>query len=155
MSFEVGQLVLCKVPSYPKWPGVIVPESEIPSEVLKARKGKTHCVFFFGNDPSFFWGDSKSLFPLSVPECDKLSKKSKGVIKKAFAHALQHQDDFLEVLKERDGDVDGVDEVELDDGDLDDVELDEDVEKDDEEEPEEEVVEEEAEAEEEDRKSVV
>ena len=117
-SFKPKQRVLAKMPGYSPWPAFLVPDDQIPEDVLKAqpKKGKRYCVIFIP-DGDYCWISDKGINNLSdeqlkasladIPlDIKRKMKNLKGVvrgkstpIKNAIAAAdgLSY-DDFLDHL---------------------------------------------------------
>ncbi|EJS41225.1 YLR455W [Saccharomyces arboricola H-6] len=53
-DIRTGDLVLCKVGSFPPWPAVIFPQRLLRNDVYRKRKTNCVAVCFF-NDPTYYW----------------------------------------------------------------------------------------------------
>ncbi|CAI4048627.1 hypothetical protein SUVZ_12G4770 [Saccharomyces uvarum] len=53
-DIRTGDLVLCKVGSFPPWPAVVFPQRLLRNDVYRKRKSNCVAVCFF-NDPTYYW----------------------------------------------------------------------------------------------------
>lgn len=53
-SWRTGDLVLCKVGSFPPWPAVVFPQRFLRNDVYRKKKPERIAVSFF-NDPTYYW----------------------------------------------------------------------------------------------------
>ena len=60
---KTGDLVLCKVGSFPPWPAVVFPQRLLRKDVYRKRKQNCVAVCFF-NDPTYYWEQPHRLRPL-------------------------------------------------------------------------------------------
>lgn len=65
ISWKTGDLVLCKVGSFPPWPAVIFPQRFLRNDVYKKKKPERIAVSFF-NDPTYYWEYPHKLTPLTT-----------------------------------------------------------------------------------------
>ncbi|CRL00964.1 CLUMA_CG014453, isoform A [Clunio marinus] len=90
-SFNLGDLVWAKMPSYCFWPGRIV-EPNSP-QLAKMKKSPTqNCIFFFGSN-NYAWIEEKMLRPYL--EC-RDEMKSRGKPKDQFQQAMIDIESFIE-----------------------------------------------------------
>ncbi|CCE63869.1 hypothetical protein TPHA_0G00310 [Tetrapisispora phaffii CBS 4417] len=59
-DLKTGDLVLCKVGSFPPWPAVVFPQRYLRNDVYKKRKAARVAVCFF-NDPTYYWEQPQKL----------------------------------------------------------------------------------------------
>ncbi|KHC47667.1 putative protein of unknown function [Candida albicans P60002] len=151
LAFQPRQRVFAKMPGFSAWPAFVVPQEDIPDDVLEAKKrnNKTpYCVIFIP-DGDYYWMSEKGLTELTE---EKLSKALKDVpldIKKKMKNLKGKipgkQSSYKQAIAATDGldydtfrdfliEINGVEEE-----DDDDKEEEEEVEEEQEEEPEEEL----------------
>lgn len=53
-NYRTGDLVLCKVATFPAWPAVVFPQRYLRNDVYKKRKSNKIAVCFF-NDTTYYW----------------------------------------------------------------------------------------------------
>jgi hypothetical protein len=133
-KFEPKDLVLAKMPGYPPWPAYVMPDSEIPPSVLKAKKKTANYCVVFIPDGDFYWMNEKNLEKLSrqklsskideIPSNHKPSKKSSRArttnVNDALLATKMDFDQFMDSVFNNDED-DEEDEEEEDEEQEDDV----------------------------------
>jgi PWWP domain len=97
MSYKVGDLVWCKIGTYPDWPGQVMDPKTAVRRVQEGSKPNTTLVCFFG-DNSHAWvnhtgeGKKRVMFPLN-DEFDSRSVVRKGSLAKVrrllFVHIAE------------------------------------------------------------------
>ncbi|GME68946.1 unnamed protein product [[Candida] boidinii] len=123
-DFKVGDIVLAKMPSYPPWPAMIVPDSVLPENVLSAKPVPNNSnnpkwpVWFF-NDGNYQWTPRPHLKVLTKEIMEKYlsstnSKKRRSALYHAYELALE-QPTLDEIFGDADDDEDEDDEEEEDD----------------------------------------
>ncbi|CAL9729028.1 hypothetical protein MOUN0_F04236 [Monosporozyma unispora] len=77
--WKTGDLVLCKVGSFPPWPAVVFPQRFLRNDVYKKKRSGRIAVCFF-NDPTYYWEQPHRLNPLTSQIIkDKLSGNHNGM----------------------------------------------------------------------------
>lgn len=61
--WKTGDLVLCKVGSFPPWPAVVFPQRFLRNDVYRKKRSGRIAVCFF-NDPTYYWEQPHRLNPL-------------------------------------------------------------------------------------------
>lgn len=61
-ELKTGDLVLCKVGSFPPWPAVVFPQRLLRNDVYRKRRPNCVAVCFF-NDPTYYWEQPHKLRP--------------------------------------------------------------------------------------------
>lgn len=74
-SWKTGDLVLCKVGSFPPWPAVIFPQRFLRDDVYKKKKPERIAVSFF-NDPTYYWEFPHKLMALTPKLIDSTLKNN-------------------------------------------------------------------------------
>lgn len=62
--WKTGDLVLCKVGSFPPWPAVVFPQRFLRKDVYRKKRPGRIAVCFF-NDPTYYWEQPHRLNPLN------------------------------------------------------------------------------------------
>lgn len=73
-DLKTGDLVLCKVGTFPPWPAVVFPQKFLRNDVYRKRKANTIAVCFF-NDPTYYWENPLKLKRLNSAIIDKFLEK--------------------------------------------------------------------------------
>ncbi|QLG72252.1 hypothetical protein HG535_0C06070 [Zygotorulaspora mrakii] len=76
-SLKTGDLVLCKVGSFPPWPAVVYPQSLLRSDVYRKKKPNCIAVCFF-NDPTYYWEQPNRLSRLDPHTIDEYLTRNNG-----------------------------------------------------------------------------
>lgn len=93
-SLKTGDLVLCKVGSFPPWPAVVFPQRLLRNDVYRKRKQNCVAVCFF-NDPTYYWEQPHRLNRLESDEMDEfLSLNSSVTAQPELIEAYQQAKDF-------------------------------------------------------------
>ncbi|AQZ12012.1 YLR455W [Zygosaccharomyces parabailii] len=69
-NLKTGDLVLCKVGSFPPWPAVVFPQRLLRNDVYRKRRANCIAVCFF-NDPTYYWEQPHKLKSLNRSMIDK------------------------------------------------------------------------------------
>lgn len=69
-DWKTGDLVLCKVGSFPPWPAVIFPQRLLRNDVYRKRRANCVAVCFF-NDPTYYWEQPHRLKSLDTSMIEK------------------------------------------------------------------------------------
>ena len=135
-KFEPKDLVLAKMPGYPPWPAYVMPDSQIPPSVLKAKKKTANYCVVFIPDGDFYWMNEKNLEKLSrqklsskideIPSNHKPSKKSSRArttnVNDALLATKMDFDQFMDSVFNNDEDEEEVEDEEEEDVEEDDGE---------------------------------
>lgn len=93
-GLRTGDLVLCKVGSFPPWPAVVYPQRLLRKDVYRKRRPKCVAVCFF-NDPTYYWEQPHRLTPLEPSAIEKfLSQNAKGKGQQDLVGAYRQARDF-------------------------------------------------------------
>ncbi|CCD24329.1 Pdp3p NDAI_0D00150 [Naumovozyma dairenensis CBS 421] len=88
-EFKTGDLVLCKVGSFPPWPAIVFPQRLLRNDVYKKRKLNCVAVCFF-NDPTYYWEQPHRLRPLNKTIINQFLKEGyKNVTQKDLIEAYK------------------------------------------------------------------
>lgn len=103
-DLKTGDLVLCKVGSFPPWPAVVFPQRLLRQDVYRKRRENYVAVCFF-NDPTYYWEQATRLNPLKPAVIEKfLSQDAKVAAQKDLIEAYrqaQHFSDLNEFIVSR------------------------------------------------------
>lgn len=112
INLRTGDLVLCKVGSFPPWPAVVFPQRLLRKDVLKKRKNNCVAVCFL-NDVTYYWEQPHRLKPLTKNIIKEfLSKKthSQRDLVEAYNQANDF-DDFRTFVEDRFSEEDRIEEL--------------------------------------------
>ncbi|CCH61146.1 hypothetical protein TBLA_0E00850 [Henningerozyma blattae CBS 6284] len=96
IDFKTGDLVLCKVASYPKWPAIVFPQRLLGKDVYRERKPNKICVCFF-NDLTYSWASPSRLEPLTKKDIEEFLNNNhlkKTSINETLIEAYRDADEF-------------------------------------------------------------
>ncbi|KAJ9570373.1 uncharacterized protein HLK63_H00121 [Nakaseomyces glabratus] len=91
-NLKTGDLVLCKVGSFPPWPAVVFPQRLLRKDVIKKKRNNCIAVCFL-NDPTYYW-----------EQPHKLKRLEKNIITEYLSkeHKSQSQADLVEAYSQAD-----------------------------------------------------
>lgn len=93
-GLKTGELVLCKVGSFPPWPAVVVPQRLLRKDVYRKRRANCAAVCFF-NDPTYYWEQPHRLNNLEASTIEEfLSGNSKAKNQQELLEAYRQARDF-------------------------------------------------------------
>lgn len=93
-ELKTGDLVLCKVGSFPPWPAVVFPQRYLRNDVYRKRKSNCIAVCFF-NDPTYYWEQPHKLRELDEDIIKEfLSEGYKTTTKQDLIQAYHEADDY-------------------------------------------------------------
>ncbi|QLQ78627.1 hypothetical protein HG537_0A08750 [Torulaspora globosa] len=93
-ELKTGELVLCKVGSFPPWPAVVVPQRLLRKDVYRKRRPNCAAVCFF-NDPTYYWEQPQRLNKLEPSAIEEfLTGNSKAKNQKELVEAYRQARDF-------------------------------------------------------------
>lgn len=93
-ELKTGELVLCKVGSFPPWPAVVVPQRLLRKDVYRKRRSNCAAVCFF-NDPTYYWEQPQRLNKLEPSAIEEfLEGNSKAKNQKELVEAYRQARDF-------------------------------------------------------------
>lgn len=93
-ELKTGDLVLCKVGSFPPWPAVVFPQRYLRNDVYRKRKSNCIAVCFF-NDPTYYWEQPHKLRELDEDIIKEfLSEGYKTTTQQDLIQAYHEADDY-------------------------------------------------------------
>ncbi|QLL33723.1 hypothetical protein HG536_0F00470 [Torulaspora globosa] len=93
-ELKTGELVLCKVGSFPPWPAVVVPQRLLRKDVYRKRRPNCAAVCFF-NDPTYYWEQPQRLNKLEPTAIEEfLTGNSKAKNQQELLEAYRQARDF-------------------------------------------------------------
>lgn len=96
-DLKTGDLVLCKVGSFPPWPAVVFPQRLLRQDVYRKRRENYVAVCFF-NDPTYYWEQANRLNPLKPAVIEKfLSHDAKVATQKDLIEAYRQAQHFTDL----------------------------------------------------------
>ncbi|CAN3373973.1 hypothetical protein DIURU_005766 [Diutina rugosa] len=84
-KFEPKELVLAKMNGYPAWPAFVMPHSEVPPSVLRAKKKTSNYCVIFIPDGDYYWMSDKNLTRLSRDKLRERVAKVPTSVRRNFA----------------------------------------------------------------------
>lgn len=103
-DIRTGDLVLCKVGSFPPWPAVVFPQRLLQNDVYRKRKSNCVAVCFF-NDPTYYWEQPSRLKELDQDSIHNfILEHSKNANQRELVNAYKEAknfDDFNVFLQEK------------------------------------------------------
>ncbi|CAI4035347.1 hypothetical protein SMKI_12G5000 [Saccharomyces mikatae IFO 1815] len=103
-DIRTGDLVLCKVGSFPPWPAVVFPQRLLRNDVYRKRKSNCVAVCFF-NDPTYYWEQPSRLKNLDQDTIRNfISEHGKNANQRELVNAYKEAkifDDFNVFLQEK------------------------------------------------------
>lgn len=103
-DIRTGDLVLCKVGSFPPWPAVVFPQRLLRNDVYRKRKSNCVAVCFF-NDPTYYWEQPSRLKELDQDSIHNfILEHSKNANQRELVNAYKEAknfDDFNVFLQEK------------------------------------------------------
>lgn len=116
-NIRTGDLVLCKVGSFPPWPAVVFPQRLLRKDVYKKKKSNCVAVCFL-NDVTYYWEQPRKLKPLTKEIIKEfLAKSQKTNNQTDLVEAYQQAnnfDDFRTFVEDRFSEEDRIHELETD-----------------------------------------
>ncbi|KAL3230848.1 hypothetical protein RNJ44_01297 [Nakaseomyces bracarensis] len=113
-QLKTGDLVLCKVGSFPPWPAVVFPQRLLRKDVYKKKKNNCVAVCFL-NDVTYYWEQPHRLKPLTKEIInDYFSRSHKTSSQRDLLEAYKQADsfeDFRSFVEERFSEEDRTDEL--------------------------------------------
>ncbi|CCF55745.1 hypothetical protein KAFR_0A03100 [Kazachstania africana CBS 2517] len=119
-QFKTGDLVLCKVGSFPPWPAVIFPQRFLRKDVLRKRKPDCVAVCFF-NDPTYYWEQPhrlKSLDDKIIVQFLEAKSSNQTDLIEAYKQAKNYKNDLKKLIvkrfveEKRKGELDHINDLE-------------------------------------------
>lgn len=93
-SLKTGDLVLCKVGSFPPWPAVVYPQRLLRKDVYRKKRPNCVAVCFF-NDPTYYWEQPHRLVSLESSAIEKfLAQSGKGKSQQDLVEAYRQAHEF-------------------------------------------------------------
>lgn len=93
-GLKTGDLVLCKVGSFPPWPAVVYPQRLLRKDVYRKRRPNCVAVCFF-NDPTYYWEQPHRLTTLESSVIETfLSQNGRGKSQQDLVEAYRQAQDF-------------------------------------------------------------
>ncbi|CAI4047257.1 Pdp3p SKDI_12G4830 [Saccharomyces kudriavzevii IFO 1802] len=93
-DIRTGDLVLCKVGSFPPWPAVVFPQRLLRDDVYRKRKSNCVAVCFF-NDPTYYWEQPSRLKRLDRDTIHTfISEHSKNANQRELINAYKEANNF-------------------------------------------------------------
>lgn len=89
-ELKTGDLVLCKVGSFPPWPAVVFPQRLLRNDVYRKRRSNCVAVCFF-NDPTYYWEQPHKLRPVEPKTIENFLQQEA---------ASSSQEDLIEAYKQ-------------------------------------------------------
>ncbi|GAV53543.1 hypothetical protein ZYGR_0AK00450 [Zygosaccharomyces rouxii] len=92
-ELKTGDLVLCKVGSFPPWPAVVFPQRLLRNDVYRKRRPNCVAVCFF-NDPTYYWEQPHKLRPFEAKTVENFVQQEA---------ASTSQEDLVEAYRQAQG----------------------------------------------------